>query len=257
MKPTGGESQGENGGLPVSGWPADADSDLGEIDETTQWHAAAAPGWQPGQPAANTEPGRPMATRTRDRLLWLWPVVVIGMMALLGHLLGPFGVLLAGVGATGTLALFIGAGWVGRAFLLAVGTAVCLLLTGIYLGYSYGLISGRPARAEASHLRAPGAAMVQATLDSAKLRGADLRGADLRGANLHAADLRGANLAGADLRGTDLTDACLKGTNLTGATLDDADADDADVENAIVTADQTAKAKNWPEPDSSSVRACR
>ncbi|WP_218081358.1 pentapeptide repeat-containing protein [Anthocerotibacter panamensis] len=68
------------------------------------------------------------------------------------------------------------------------------------------------------------AALAEAQLDYAQLRGVDLSRANLRGSNLRQAMLAGANLRradlmGADLRGVDLTGANLIGVDLTGANL--------------------------------------
>jgi uncharacterized protein YjbI with pentapeptide repeats len=219
-------------------------------------------------------------------MLWVWPLFVIGVMALLGHYLGSFGVLLGGVGTIGVLLLFVGAEFVSQRILLVICAVACAVLTAVYFGYLNGLpdASGSPAShkvatargtkytltdlrdggargaeltgavldnldlsgAQLDGITAPGVPMKNAILDRAQLAGADLHGVDLRGAHLHAADMRGANLSGANLFGADLTNTCLSGANLTGAILDGADFEGATVPDTAVSPEARAIAKNWP-----------
>ena len=122
-----------------------------------------------GTPADEFEPWPP-ADRPKDRLLWVWPVVVIALTAAAGQVLGPFGVLVAGVGTTGALALYLGSGWAGRVFMLASAVVLGVALTGILLGRSYDVISDDPAQERPSRFEAPRSSLV----------GVDLRDADLR-----------------------------------------------------------------------------
>lgn len=204
-----------------------------------------------GTPADEIEPWPP-ADRPKDRLLWVWPVVVIALTAAAGQVLGPFGVLVAGVGTTGALALYLGSGWAGRVFMLASAVVLGVALTGILLGRSYDVISDDPAQERPSRFEAPRSSLV-----GVDLRDADLRGAVLRYSDLDTADLRGANLTGADLRGATLTDACLEGADLTDAILDGVSAKGAAVDRVVVTSEQIAMAEKWPEPDAKSSRACQ
>lgn len=222
-------------------------------------------------------------------MLWVWPLFLIGAMALLGHFLGPFGVLLGGVGTIGVLVLFVGSGFVRRPAQLAICAGACALLTVVYFAYVNGFPSNRTApespkvttadgrdlslaelrggdargavltgsrldgldlyRAELDGITAPGVPMKGAILNGAHLAGADLHGGDLQDARLHGADLRGANLTGTNLSRADLTDACLRGANLTGATLDGADFRGAGVTDATVSPAARSAARNWPTSD--------
>jgi hypothetical protein len=224
-------------------------------------------------------------------LLWAWPIAVIAAMALLGQMWGPFGVLLAGSGITGMLALYLGTGVFHRLVSITVALTTCLVLTGIFAAHSFGFLSERPVRAaqtsstttatpSADQLRggtslnainvdrqilrdapldgviARGASMDNTVLEGAKLAGADLRGANLHAARLRGADLRGADLSGANLTEADLTDACLRGANLSGATLEKVTATNAAVDDVMITESQKRQAASWPSSAPVSTTAC-
>lgn len=89
-----------------------------------------------GAPAERERPG----PRVRDRLLWVWPVVLIVALAVLGQYFGSFGVLLAGTGVTGVIVLFVGVGELGVRTLLIVLAVTCAAITAIWFAHSAGAL---------------------------------------------------------------------------------------------------------------------
>jgi len=196
----------------------------------------------------------------------MWPILVIAVMALLGQLLGSFGVLLGGVGTIGVLVLFIGAGFVERKTHLILGAVACTALAVVNAGYSYGLLGGRPMQqpvqqpggittasgktltlADLRGGAGRGAVLNGVTLGDAELSRAELDGliapdasmrnasldqAHFAGVDLHGADLRLARLNKADLRGADLSGANFFGADLTVACLLGADLSGATLDSA-------------------------
>jgi hypothetical protein len=224
----------------------------------------------------------PLASRPRDRLLWLWPVVGLAGLAVASHLFDAAGTLAFGVALTGVLLLYAGADSFRRGLHTWIGAAILLTLTAVLAAWAVGLVPGPatiPApwardprnvvvagahlgeqtfiRADLAGIAAPGVHLEKAVLDHSDLAGADLRGGYLRGIRLHGGNLRGADLRGADLRDADLTGACLVGADLTGAFLDKADVTGAAVRGTIVTPAQTKSATRWPAADPPDLPACR
>lgn len=272
--------------------PGQFTTELPEADET------------PGVPAATSRRTHEATTRdvqdepspSERSMMWIWPAVLIVVIAVSGQLFGPLGVLLSGVGLTSTIVLFASRRVEGfpRKWLLPIIVAVSLLVTAAILAAQYGLLTNRPVGASstiftrgvpsAEQLRetpspgiavqgiklddqnlrgarlpgasAPGASLEDTILEDARLAGADLRGANLRGARLSGADLRGVDFTGADLRGAVLTNTCLRGADLTGAVTNDLDATGAAVEGAVVSESQTSAAKAWPTSASPVPGAC-
>ena len=74
-------------------------------------------------------------------------------MAVLGQMQGPFGVLVADVGITGALVLYIGAGVFTHRPYLTVAVVVCLLAIGVFVSAAYGILSRRPIDAAPSASR--------------------------------------------------------------------------------------------------------
>lgn len=240
-------------------------------------------GTQAQQPLTSDEGS---ATKS-ERSLWIWPVILIIGMAVVGQIAGPLGVLAAGVSLAGAPLLFTGARSRSfpRRWLVPVYLSVCLLIIGAIVAAESGVLGNRPVGASTSILlrgnlspgadvagikldgenlrdkdlrgiTAPGASMEKTILEDAKLAGADLRGANLRGARLDDADLRGVNFAGADLTDAVLTDTCLRGANFTGAVMKDVNANGAAVENTVVTPEQTGTTKDWPNSAQNVPGAC-
>jgi pentapeptide repeat protein len=233
-------------------------------------------------PAASTTQ-EPLATRLRDRLLWLWPVVALAGLAVASNYFAIVGVLTFGTATTGALLLYTGANTFRRRFHIAVGAIALASLTAVFSCYAAGILddgtAGQAApagtdarravvaganlsrqtfvRADLPGVTAAGVHLEDAVLDRANLAGADLRGGHLHDVHLHGADLRGAILRGADLGGADLTKACLVGADLTGAVLAGADATGAAEQGATISAAQVKAAEQWPPPGSTDAAACQ
>jgi len=210
----------------------------------------------PSDVSLHADLGKLPANRILDKLLWLWPVVVIGAMALLGQFLGSFWVLVGGVGTIGVLVLFIGAEFVPRWILMITGVLVIATVTTVFMTHGYSFLatsSTGPAAIEVKTLtgrtltqadllsgEGRGAVLNGVVLDHAQLPQAELDGVVAPGASLQDALLERAHLAGADLHGADLRlahlhGADLRGANLTGANLLGADLTDACIRGAVLT----------------------
>jgi hypothetical protein len=236
------------------------------LDDT---NAENATGWVPPQPSPTLVP-----PRKRDRLLWLWPVVAVFIMALSGAVFGAFGTLLTAVVVLSALILFVGEDneVMGIRLRLGITVLALVLAAGLIVGNRAGIgflsstaqdfsaaansgssgqhpldLRGRRVSAkdiDGRDLR--GAQLTGAVLDGLDLHGRDLRGATATGASLHGVNLEHARLNAADLRGADLHGACLYRADLSGALLDGADATGADVTSVSVSQSQTSKAMSWP-----------
>jgi hypothetical protein len=218
------------------------------------------------EPSTEQSPSPTNPLRWQDRLLWAWPALIIGAMAVCSQW-GSAWVLAAGIGGTMTVAALTGSKVVGRKPMVIFLTVASALLVGVVaLGISYAgpgqLRAGENQNgtnlsgAQLNGTVAPGVSLVDADLTGAHLAGAKLPGADLSAAHLGGADLRGADLSGANLRAADLTKACLLGANLSGATLDGATMSGANVSKVTVAGDEALHARDWPAPGQASI-ACR
>jgi hypothetical protein len=216
----------------------------------------------PSQVAPTAEVSR--RPPNRHSLLWFWPVIGIFLMAAAGETFGPFGALIAGTAALGSLVLYLG----GEFFTpqhrvlvtLCTGLAMLLLWYG-HLREWPAFTSSMPSEAQATSAIGPldlsGRRVREADLDRERLRdgrlvgssldglamagwdlshvianGSSFRRAELSDAELNDADLSGVDLSYARLPRADLRGAVLRGANLRGADLRDACLDGADLTGA-------------------------
>jgi hypothetical protein len=210
--------------------------------------------------------------RWRDRLMWLWPVVTLVVMAEASNLLGLVGTVITAAVTVTTLTLFVGEGVLGRRLQLAIAIVATLAVAAVLALHVQKVGPFAPAVAGTSSAatEAPVSPQIldlrgqRVTL--AELKGKNLQGALLAGANLDGLDLYGMNLAriiapgasfrraildrailtGANLAGADFTGACLHSANLTGAKLAGVDAAGADVTGAQVSRSAVRSASIWP-----------
>ncbi|MFI6476995.1 pentapeptide repeat-containing protein [Nonomuraea sp. NPDC050663] len=228
--------------------------------------------WSPPAPSAPIPAETPRrALRGRDRWLWVWPLVTLGVMVGVGMLWGSLGTFLSGVIVVAALILFVGDEVLQPGHRLAVTiVAVVLVVTG-WLGYQRGLPffstetlkpgSAAPAESASSAVDLRGRKLTADDLKGVDLRGADLAGAVLDGLDLHGVDLSGVNAQGAsfrrsmldrarlddaDLRGADLREACLYGAQLRRADLRGVDATGADTTDVVADAETLERAASWP-----------
>lgn len=197
-------------------------------------------------------------------MLWLWPVCAVAVMALAGQFFGAYGALLSAVVVAATLVLLVGEpDVISLRTRLWVGALVVVVAAGVVVGRYSGIdfLAAGPEAVKPLDLRGKvveandvrGGNLREALLQGAVLDGLDLRGHDLTGAKAQGASFRrtvldDTRLVEADLRGADLTDACLKRANLSGARLGGVVAGGADVRDAVVGAEQTKEAADWPRP---------
>lgn len=225
-----------------------------------------------GQAAAPTNPPKGSEPRRRDQLLWLWPVGAVAVMAVAGHLLGAFGVLLSAIVVAATLVLLIGDEAVSLRSRIWITALAVVLAAGIVTGRYGGLdiLAPQPVPAKPLDLRGKlvdaddirgrslrDAELAGAVLDGLDLRGHDLTGAKARGASFRRAVLDDVPLVRADLHGADFTDACLAKADLTGAQLGGVIASGADVGDVVVEQDRIKTAASWPIPGTPAPQHCR
>ncbi|WP_239164705.1 pentapeptide repeat-containing protein [Actinoplanes palleronii] len=188
--------------------------------------------------------GVPSDRRWFDGVLWLWPLVVLGLLALASQLFGAFGVTAAGIAAVATIVMVVG----GATFERPTKVAVLAVSTGLigvaFVGWQMKVLPDEPVRTAAAVASVrPSAtpsspAELVAMLNSGWGAGADLRSADLTGQSITNAALDGAHasgitliraildggsLAGADLSGAKMAGVQLRGADLRGAVLAGAD----------------------------------
>lgn len=202
---------------------ADTDGDLGE----------------------DLRPPIPSPLTRRVVSVWVWPMVLIVVVAVAGEFLGAVGAAAAAAVVFGIALFVIGVWWLGpqqRAWVLIVALGIALVGTVGLVGTAVPFT--RTGDAGRSELR--GAKLSQRDIASWDLRGADLSGAELEGLDLRRESLAGAVVRGASLRGSRLEGVSLRGADLSGADLREACLRGADFAGAIVAGVQIEGA--WPAP---------
>ncbi|GAA4062613.1 pentapeptide repeat-containing protein [Nonomuraea soli] len=221
-------------------------------------------------PAPARTPGREL--RGRDRWLWLWPLLTLGVMVGVGMLWGSLGTFLSGVIVVAALILFVGDEVLQTAHRLAVTILAVVLVVIGWMGYQRGVPffstetlkagGASPSESAPSPVDLRGRKLTADDLKGVNLRGADLAGAVLDGLDLHGVDLSGVNAQGAsfrrsmldraqlndaDLRGADLREACLYGAQLRRADLRGVDATGADTTDVVADTETLERAASWPD----------
>lgn len=134
------------------------------------------------------------ARRSIGSAIWVWPVVVVMVVAACGARWGPNGA----AGAVILLLTFLAGTIVG----VLSASSVDRQLADESVDTSTSASEPDDARPPSAPTQAAPGRLTDlrgACLDGTRLKGADLRGADLRGASLVGCDLSGANLEGANL----------------------------------------------------------
>jgi hypothetical protein len=193
-----------------------------------------------GPPAASPPQVR------HPRLLWLWPLLGLLIVASAGTMFGPAATLLAAVVGCCVLVLYLAASMLDWRVVLVV-VFLPILVAGLVLMPAVRrtafLQTGSPAEnSPAADQGTPGGStrltreqVLALDPGSAALRGARLDGIDLHHVDLVGRDLSGASLVGTNLRDADLRDVRLRGAQLSRADLRGACSDRANLAGAVVT----------------------
>ncbi|MCP9948714.1 pentapeptide repeat-containing protein [Actinomadura madurae] len=211
-------------------------------------------------------------------MLWIWPAIVITIIASAGGLFGAQAALLVG-GEVVAIIVFVAAHQLfGARLWLATGLAIVIAsfvaLAGLqqvrpdgWLASATKATAGPPKSSPSPAVDLHGqtirpdqvaALRFRATnLSGTRLNGLDLRGKDFDGASARGASFRGSRLEGASFRGADLREACLRGARLEGVDLSGADLAGANVEGATISTESRQTASQWPPPGPVSNNACR
>jgi hypothetical protein len=238
---------------------------VAQADSTT----AAPPGGQ-GHP-----PGPPLPRRRWA--LWLWPAIVITLIALAGHLFGVVGAIVI-AGQTVATLLFVAGDQLldrrARSWLavsaVGVGTIVVLLL--LWQSHTPSLRRGAEHAAPSKgpvDLRGKvvtsrglrdvvlrGALLDGAVMEKLDLTHHDLTGVSAPGISLQESDLQQVHLQGADLRGADLAGACLRNADVAGANLTGANVTGADLTGLAVPASMRKTMIGKPAESSKPIPSC-
>lgn len=210
--------------------------------------------------------------------LWVWPAVVIALVAVLGVLFGS-DIALIIAGQVLAITVFAVAKQLGGNQWLAA--VIALLVSGVLVlagmaqlgqGFTFAPFRGITGASGSTRTESPANGDLRnRDLTQQDVRSIDFRRVDLAGANLDGLDLRGRNfdgvdasgtsfrgsdLSGASLRGTILSGACLRGAHLQGADLTGADVSSADIAGATVPPGAAKAAGSWPSADATST-ACQ
>jgi hypothetical protein len=205
--------------------------------------------------SASKQPGIPRSS------LWLWPPLVIGLVAAAGQFFGSLGAIAVTVQVIGTLAfvtssrLFGSRNWPVFGF-VGLTTVTVMIVIGLTRAGPFtpsdGVhnrldLHGRTFTAKSiRHLDFRGALLQGANFHGLDLRGKNFNGANLSGADLSRTRLDGAEMRGVDMRGANFSWSCLRAVNLTGADLHGANMTSTDTAGATLPEHAKTIAFGWP-----------